>query len=72
MSARITYFRKTPIFCFWTTKLATYHLNFCFAALKADGTIKTWGDPDWGGKKGAPKSNGYIKIASTLSAFTAS
>jgi hypothetical protein len=24
-----------------------------------------------GGKKGAPKSNGYIKIASTLSAFAA-
>ena len=44
--------------------------NYAFAALKADGSILTWGDSVNGGS-GAPKDSGYIKIYSTRSAFAA-
>jgi hypothetical protein len=35
-------------------------VRFClhFAALKADGSIKAWGDPDFGGEN-APTEKGY-------------
>jgi alpha-tubulin suppressor-like RCC1 family protein len=39
-------------------------------ALKADGSITAWGDPNSGGI-GAPSDNGYTKIYSTDSAFAA-
>jgi hypothetical protein len=42
----------------------------CFAALKADGSIKVWGSPSSGGT-GAPAGNDYTKIYSTASAFAA-
>jgi hypothetical protein len=35
-------------------------------ALKADGSIKVWGDPNAGGS-GAPSGSGYTKIYSTAS-----
>jgi hypothetical protein len=41
---------------------------YAFAALKADGSIKAWGDPSSGGT-GAPAGNDYTKIYSTDSAF---
>jgi hypothetical protein len=40
------------------------------SALKADGSIATWGDPDFGGA-GAPSGSGYTKIYSTYGAFAA-
>jgi hypothetical protein len=40
------------------------------SALKADGSIKAWGDPSSGGT-GAPAGNDYTKIYSTDSAFAA-
>jgi diketogulonate reductase-like aldo/keto reductase len=39
-----------------------------FAALKADGSIKAWGDSGFGGT-GAPAGHGYTKIYSTEQAF---
>ena len=47
-----------------------YSNGFVFAALKVDGSIKTWGLPDWG-DTGAPIDNGYIKIYSNNNAFAA-
>jgi hypothetical protein len=40
------------------------------AALKADGSIKVWDDPDSGGAN-APTDKGYIKIYSTAYSFAA-
>jgi WD40 repeat protein len=39
-----------------------------FAALKADGSIKVWGNSNTGGVN-APAGSGYTKIYSTGSAF---
>jgi hypothetical protein len=39
-----------------------------FAALKADGSITTWGAS---GGRGAPSDGGYINIYSTNNAFAA-
>jgi hypothetical protein len=47
-----------------------YSTGFAFAALKADGSITAWGDPDSGGA-GAPSGSGYTKIYSTVQAFAA-
>jgi hypothetical protein len=47
-----------------------YSTNGAFATLKADGSIKAWGDPNRGGT-GAPAGSGYTKIYSTKSAFAA-
>ncbi len=44
--------------------------NWAFAALKADGSITAWGDPNRGGS-GAPEDAGYVKIASSGEAFAA-
>jgi hypothetical protein len=41
-----------------------------FAALKANGLIKVWGDQDSGGRD-APTGKGYTKIYSTDYAFAA-
>jgi hypothetical protein len=41
-----------------------------FAALKADGSIKAWGDPFTGGES-APTDKGYTKIYSNKFAFAA-
>jgi alpha-tubulin suppressor-like RCC1 family protein len=38
--------------------------------LPADGSIKAWGDPSYGGE-GAPKDRGYTKISSTYGTFAA-
>jgi hypothetical protein len=38
-----------------------YPNQFAFAVLKADGSIKAWGYPRYGGS-GAPSDNGYTKI----------
>jgi hypothetical protein len=48
-------------------------LRAAFAALKADGSITTWGDTSHGGENApnAPTDKGYIKIYSTLNAFAA-
>jgi hypothetical protein len=40
-----------------------YSNGLAFAALRADGSIKAWGDPDFGGKH-APTDKGYTKIYS--------
>jgi hypothetical protein len=40
------------------------------SVLKADGSIKAWGDSDSGGSD-APAGNGYTKIYSTRSTFAA-
>jgi hypothetical protein len=40
-----------------------YSTGYAFAALKADGSIKAWGDPSSGGT-GAPAGNDYTKIYS--------
>jgi hypothetical protein len=40
-----------------------YSNQYAFAALKADGSIKAWGDPDFGGEN-APTEKGYTKIYS--------
>jgi hypothetical protein len=50
--------------------LKIYSTGNAFAALKADGSIATWGDPDFGGA-GAPSGSGYTKIYSTYGAFAA-
>jgi alpha-tubulin suppressor-like RCC1 family protein len=51
--------------------LTKIHSNeHAFAALKADGSIKAWGNPKFGGRK-APTDKGYIKIYSTDKAFAA-
>ncbi len=44
-----------------------------FAALKADGTITTWGDSTYGGfgASGVPTGAGYVQIAQTSRAFAA-
>jgi hypothetical protein len=47
-----------------------YSTASAFAALKADGSIKVWGDPNAGGS-GAPSGSGYTKIYSTAFAFAA-
>jgi hypothetical protein len=48
-----------------------YSTATAFAALKADGSIKVWDDPDSGGAN-APTDKGYIKIEpSTLRAAKA-
>jgi hypothetical protein len=47
-----------------------YSTGYAFAALKADGSIKAWGNPSSGGT-GAPAGNDYTKIYSTDSAFAA-
>jgi diketogulonate reductase-like aldo/keto reductase len=41
-----------------------------FAVLKSDGSIKAWGDSNYGGT-GAPTDSGYTKIYSTSAAFAA-
>ncbi|VVM25958.1 hypothetical protein BSPWISOXPB_4842 [uncultured Gammaproteobacteria bacterium] len=46
-----------------------YPNHYAFAALKADGSITAWGNPDAGGI--APSGSGYTKIYSTGSAFAA-
>jgi hypothetical protein len=51
-------------------RVRLYLQNLAFAALKADGSIKVWGDPSSGGT-GAPAGNDYTKIYSTDSAFAA-
>jgi hypothetical protein len=45
-----------------------YSNEHAFAALKADGSITTWGDTSHGGANApnAPTDKGYIKIYSTL------
>jgi hypothetical protein len=45
-------------------------LSKSFAALKADGSIKAWGDSRFGGK-GAPSNGVYTKIYSTNNGFAA-
>jgi hypothetical protein len=45
-----------------------YSAEWAFAALKADGSITTWGGSESGGKD-APTNKGYIKIYSSDSAF---
>jgi hypothetical protein len=40
-----------------------YSNQYAFAALKADGSIEAWGDPDFGGEN-APTEKGYTKIYS--------
>jgi hypothetical protein len=47
-----------------------YSTSRAFAALKADGSIKAWGDSDYGGS-GAPSGSGYTKIYSNETAFAA-
>jgi hypothetical protein len=46
------------------------HTTRAFAALKADGSIKAWGDSRFGGK-GAPSNGVYTKIYSTDKGFAA-
>jgi hypothetical protein len=50
------------------------HLNksysAAFAAIKADGSIKVWGDSDYGGS-GAPYDKDYTEIYSNSFAFVA-
>jgi hypothetical protein len=49
--------------------LSKIHSNeHAFAALKADGSIKAWGDPFTGGES-APTDKGYTKIYSNKFAF---
>jgi diketogulonate reductase-like aldo/keto reductase len=45
-----------------------YSTNSAFAALRADGSIKAWGDLGFGGTD-APAGTGYTKIYSTEQAF---
>jgi aryl-alcohol dehydrogenase-like predicted oxidoreductase len=47
-----------------------YSASSAFAALKADGSIKAWGDSSYGGT-GAPSTGIYTKIYSTAHAFAA-
>jgi hypothetical protein len=47
-----------------------YSNGYAFAALKADGSIKAWGDSKSDGKD-APTNKGYINIYSSDSAFAA-
>jgi hypothetical protein len=47
-----------------------YSNPYAFAALKADGSIKAWGDFDFGGGK-APAGKGFIRIYSNAYAFAA-
>jgi alpha-tubulin suppressor-like RCC1 family protein len=47
-----------------------YSTKYAFAALKADGSITAWGNPDFG-STGAPSGSGYTKIYSTGSSFAA-
>jgi hypothetical protein len=44
-----------------------YSTDSAFAALKANGSIKTWGDVYYGGKDApnAPTDKGYTKVYST-------
>jgi hypothetical protein len=44
--------------------------EYAFAALKADGSIVTWGGSSTGGKK-TPNGKDYIKIYSNTNAFAA-
>jgi hypothetical protein len=44
--------------------------EYAFAALKADGSIVTWGRSSTGGKK-TPNGKDYIKIYSNTNAFAA-
>jgi hypothetical protein len=48
-----------------------YSNEYAFAALKADGSITTWGDTKSGGKNAlnAPTDKDYIKVYSTRRAF---
>jgi hypothetical protein len=50
-----------------------YSNERAFAALKADGSITTWGSLKYGGKNApnAPTEKGYTKIYSTTNAFAA-
>jgi hypothetical protein len=61
--------------CIFTSSstLTLYSNEHAFAALKADGSITTWGDTSHGGANApnAPTDKGYIKIYSTLNAFAA-
>jgi hypothetical protein len=45
-----------------------YSAANAFAAIKADGSIKAWGDSGFGGT-GAPAGHGYTKIYSTHGAI---
>jgi hypothetical protein len=47
-----------------------YSNRYAFAALTTNGSIKAWGDWDWGGTH-TPSGSGYTKIYSTLNAFAA-
>jgi hypothetical protein len=47
-----------------------YSNAYAFAALKADGSIKAWGDSNSGGAN-ALTDKGYIKIYSNATAFAA-
>ena len=47
------------------------HVNkYAFAALKADGSIMSWGDTRYGGS-GAPTDAGYVDLYSNVMAFAA-
>ena len=51
-----------------------YSTGFAFAALKSDGSVITWGDPEWGGDSSAVASqlsSGVTNIYSNWRAFTA-
>jgi hypothetical protein len=47
-----------------------YSNSAAFAAIKADGSIKVWGDSDYGGS-GAPYDKDYTEIYSNSFAFVA-
>ena len=49
---------------------AIYSTRNAFAALKADGSITSWGNK-WYGGSGAPTENGYVQIFSNDFAFAA-